>query len=195
MSNRGGRKAQASGVVGERAAELTLRTLGVDLVEQIATPSIVVRGRKKYIGKVSGDRRGVLSPNGRSVHAEVKKYKTKNLAYSVLKPHQRDWLTRHAEAGGLSLLIWVAQDDIYVMKWRVDGIPGFMEERSSISPELAASLDLASLEEERLKVYPGDYVDKHEKDCPFSNNGKHYYHLQEITVEICGYCDKTREDD
>jgi len=142
-------QSQKTGEAGEQLAERVMRGLGIRLVEKISTPSVVVRGRKKYTGKVSGDRRGVLPPNGLSVHAEVKTYKTDNLAYSVMKPHQRDWLTRHAEAGGLSLLIWISAFDVYVMKWGVDGIPGFMKPRSSITPEKARELNLDRIDNER----------------------------------------------
>jgi len=144
-----GRQNQRAGEQGEHIAEVVLRTLGVDLVEKIATPAIMLKGRYVRVGKVSGDRRGVLAPNGRSVHSEVKSYKSKNLSYSVMKPHQRDWLTRHAEAGGLSLLIWISAFDVYVMKWGVDGIPGFMKPRSSITPEKARELNLDRIDNER----------------------------------------------
>ena len=144
------RQSQRAGVIGEQLAERVMFGLGIRLVEQIATPTKFVRGKMIHVGKVSGDRRGVLPPNGLSVHAEVKTYKTENLAYSALKSHQRDWLTRHAQAGGLSLLIWVSTFDIYVMEWGIDGIPGYMKPRSSITPELARSLNIDSL---RNKAY------------------------------------------
>ena len=141
-----GRANQKAGKSGEGVAEHVMRSLGIKLVEKIATPKICLSGgRVRYTAKVSGDRRGVLPPNGRSVHAEVKTYKSKNLPYSAVKPHQREWLTRHAEIGGLSLLIWVSTFDIYVIEWGVDGIEGYTTPRSSITPEMAARLNVDKL--------------------------------------------------
>ncbi len=146
-NKRRGRKAQRSGVQGEGIAESHLRSIGVFLVEKIETPKICLKnGGTKYTGKVSGDRRGVLY-GGRSVHCEVKKTSEKgNLAYSAVKPHQREWLSEHARLGGLSLLAWVDYANrIYVMQWHEDGIDGYMAKRSSITPEQARMLDVQIL--------------------------------------------------
>jgi hypothetical protein len=140
---------QASGEVGEQIAESVMRSLGIVLVEKIATPTKYIRGKMVHVGKVSGDRRGILSPNGKSVHAEVKSRKSKNLPFSALENHQRKWLSDHAKHGGLSLLIWISSWDVYVMRWGPEGIPGFTEKGSSITPEVARSLNLDSLDDDR----------------------------------------------
>jgi hypothetical protein len=109
-------------------------------VEKIATPVKLIptklSGAFKVIFSeaVSGDHRGIL-PGGRSVLAETKTILDRNLRWSDLREHQPERLSRHAELGGLSLLVWVNSSGIYVMQWPVDGFG----RGESISPLMASS--------------------------------------------------------
>lgn len=138
------RKEQRIGGAGERYAASALSALGVELVERIGTPVKLcphprIPGYFRVIWSepVSGDFRGIL-PGGRSVLAECKTILDRNLRFSDLREHQPDALTRHAEMGGLSLLVWVHGSGIFVLRWPVPGFaPG-----TSITPERAAALAL-----------------------------------------------------
>lgn len=138
------RKEERLGKTGEKFAAQVLTNLGIEQLQRIGTPvkviPVKVHGNKRPLfqviwgEKVIGDYRGVL-PGGRSVLAEVKTVLHRNLQYSDMRLHQPEGLTRHAELGGLSLLVWVHSDDeIYVMEWTKFGIPGF-EPRHSLNPK------------------------------------------------------------
>lgn len=132
---------QQIGKSGEEWAENVLHSLGIEQLERIGEPIKAIPFDKKHPGvyrviwgeKVIGDYRGIL-PGGRSVLCEVKTILDRNLQYSDLRPHQPAGLTRHAELGGLSLLVWVSSSGIAVMEWPINGFgPG-----KSITPERAA---------------------------------------------------------
>ncbi len=130
---------QRTGKAGESLAAAALSALGVKMVERIGTPVLLIptklSGAFRVIWSepVSGDHRGIL-PGGRSVLAETKTILDRNLRWSDLRAHQPGALTRHAEFGGLSLLVWVHASGVYVMRWPV---PGF-EPGKSITPGQAA---------------------------------------------------------
>ena len=131
---------QRIGSAGEEQAALALRRLGIEMVEEIATPVIVSRASGKPVivawkEPVSGDHRGIL-PGGRSVLVETKTIHDRNLRWSDLREHQPGRLDRHADLGGLSLLVWVHSSGIYIMVWPV---PGFGPGRS-IEPRRAERL-------------------------------------------------------
>ncbi len=137
---------QQQGAAGERTAEEMLLWMGVKMVEQIATPTVITKRRGdwvkiRYKAKVSGDRRGVMNDgSGRRVLAEVKTTNGRNLRFSDLRPHQVDALNENHELGAVSLLAWVYKDgwrqDVFVMRWP---IPGFGK-RTSVAPEQAEEL-------------------------------------------------------
>lgn len=120
------------GKAGEVAAEYALEQLGFKMIEKIGTP-IIILGKPKRSGKalsgrflfgekVSGDRRAIEPGTGRSVLIEVKTCADK-LQFSKLRDGQPEALTKHAELGGLSLLVWVEESEhaVYVMEWPIDG--------------------------------------------------------------------------
>jgi penicillin-binding protein-related factor A (putative recombinase) len=119
-----GRKSQAIGRTGEDIAMIALRTKGVQMVEQIATP-ITITARQgvwvqyTYKQKVSGDFRGIM-PGGRRVLAEVKTC-TDRLVYSRLEPHQVEALDENHKLGGVSLLVMVSDINYVVMRWPIAG--------------------------------------------------------------------------
>ena len=140
------RREQSIGSAGETQAANALRRIGVDMVEEIATPVIVRQqgGRLVVLGykeKVSGDHRGIY--RGRSVLAETKTVIDRNLQYSDLRSHQPERLAYHAELGGLSLLIWVHHTGVYIMQFPIEG---FYKGRS-LSVERARELNIESIED------------------------------------------------
>lgn len=123
--------------IGERAewvARRRLEAAGVRLVERIGTPWRITRamrgGRSVIVGatpvgRVSGDYRGLLA-GGRSVLVECKA--TDHLVWSTFEAHQRDALTAHAAAGGLSLVAWVRLQPVlacYLLEWTALCASGF----------------------------------------------------------------------
>jgi hypothetical protein len=139
------RKEQSIGKHGQELAASALRRVGVLMVEQIATPVIVSRVSGKPVvvawgEQVSGDHRGIL-PGGRSVLAETKTIRDHALRWSDFREHQPGRLDAHAEAGGLSLVVWVNEDGAYVMRWP---IPGFGPQKS-IDLETARELAISEV--------------------------------------------------
>lgn len=126
------RAQQQQGASGQQAAALALQAAGVEMVEEIGTPIIRKPSPIKgaffivYGEKVSGDHRGVL-PGGRSVLVETKTVHGDRLNFSELREHQPGRLSRHAEIGGLSLLVWVSDWGALVLRWPV---PGFSKGKS-----------------------------------------------------------------
>lgn len=132
---------------GQQIAATVLRSRGALLVEKVATPvklipsSINGHYRVIFGERVSGDHRAIL-PGGRSILAETKTTTGKRLPYSALREHQPERLAAHAEAGGLSLLVWVCDEGQFVMRWPIAGfMPG-----KSISVAQARSIDIQDLE-------------------------------------------------
>lgn len=140
------RREQRIGAHGQEQAARALRMAGVECVEKVATPVILIASRYKglfkvkYGEKVSGDHRGIL-PDGTSVLAETKTVLDGNLTWSHLRDHQPGRLTAHAEYNGVSLLVWVHSSGIYIMRWPV---PGFGPGRG-ITPQQAEELHIYSL--------------------------------------------------
>jgi hypothetical protein len=136
------------GKAGQKYAATALRALGIECVEKVATPTILLPTkipgtfRVIYEEPVSGDHRGILL-GGRSVLAEVKTIMDRNLAWSDLRPHQPPALDRHAELGGLALLVWVHHSGIYIMQWPVIGFGP----HKSIKPEQAEVWNITDLQE------------------------------------------------
>lgn len=146
MKQHTGRRNQKIGKDGERLAQSVLNGLGIEMLEKIGTPVLIapyIGGRGAVPGvyyvkwgeKVSGDRRGIL-PGGRSVLIEVKTVWDGNLPFGQLDDHQHNALKRHASFGGLSLLVWVHNDGVFVMEYPAGGIPGFIPHKS-ITPARA----------------------------------------------------------
>jgi hypothetical protein len=140
---------QNVGKHGEQLAESVLSGLGFEMLEKIATPVILIPyhdGRRiipgvyqvKHEKRVSGDRRAIL-PDGTSVLIEVKTRWDDNLIYSDLEDHQHEALKRHAGFNGLSLLVYVHNSGVFVMRYERGGIAGFIP-RKSITPARAAAL-------------------------------------------------------
>lgn len=145
--------ARRSKVIGN-GAELVIRSRlilkGLRMPERIETGWDITRGPGgKIVGasplaKVAGDWRAVWSrilppfgTVGQSVLVEVKYRTEPRLAFSDPKPHQREALDTHAEAGGLSLLAWVWPGGVAIMRWP---IPGFVR-GEVLTREQAAELE------------------------------------------------------
>ena len=152
-----GKKSQTIGASGENLAKLRLHGIGVDMVEKIGTPmkllalSTRIQSSLRRMGcnpknvfrivfgeKVSGDHRGIISESGKSVLAETKTILDRNLRWSDLRKHQPERLDVHHLYGGISLLVWITNDGVYVMEWPV---PGFGPGRS-ISLDRAKELEV-----------------------------------------------------
>lgn len=152
---------QQIGKRGQDLAAAALRQLGIEMVEQIGTPVILIPADKRnrsfcvvWGEKVSGDHRGIL-PGGRSVLAETKTILDRNLRWSDLREHQPERLSEHARHGGLSLLVWVHRTGVHVMRWPVVGFaPG-----EGMSPEFAMAV--ASITRQDIE---GMISDDQEKD-------------------------------
>src|SRR5512143_1383787 len=112
------------GKYGQTRAAVRLESMGLKMVEPIGTPVRLIphptaKGYYRVIfgQTVSGDHRAV-GPGGRSVLAETKTIMGRNLQWSDFREHQPGALSRHADLGGLSLVVWVAENGIYVIDWR-----------------------------------------------------------------------------
>lgn len=105
---------QKHGATGEHIVAGRLRSWGFVLVEKVHTPWRVLFGRGGRVErafpveKVCGDFRAVAPPNGRSVLVEVKSREDGPLSWSDFQRHQHDAMVAHANAGGLSLVGWIA---------------------------------------------------------------------------------------
>lgn len=142
-----GKVSTTLGAAGEDQGRAALARAGVNQVERVGTPVKLVavspaftkRGIFKvdFGERVAADYRGVLT-GGRSVLAEVKTGFGRNLTWSDLRPHQPQALTDHAFHGGLSLLVWVTDNGVHILKWP---IPGFKKGKG-LTPERAQELAL-----------------------------------------------------
>lgn len=135
------KREQQIGKNGEQTARSVLDGLGLEMIEKIGTPVKLspVPGARKNVyqvsfgEKVAADHRALL-PDGRSVLIEVKTIYDRNLVWSDLREHQPAKLQQHASLNGLSLLVWVHDSGVYVMRFPVKGFgPG-----KGITPEKAA---------------------------------------------------------
>ena len=143
------RDEQRIGKQGQNMAAAALLRIGIKMVEEIGTPVKLIPAsaqrrdvfRVVFGEKVSGDHRGILY-GGISVLAETKTILDRNLRYSDLREHQPGRLTAHTTFGGVSLLVWVHNTGIYIMKWPVDGFVS----GKSITIEKAQKLNVECLE-------------------------------------------------
>ena len=114
-----------AGAAAETLTRYELQRLGVCRVRKLEVGWGIVRNRAGKIvsayplERIDGDFSGIL-PDGTAVLVETKKRSDK-LVYSALENHQVQALNDHAEHNGLSLLVWVSDDDVYVMRWPIDG--------------------------------------------------------------------------
>lgn len=118
---------------GEDVAAAALRLLGVQCVAKIATPHRRIN-KPPYIvydEKVAGDHHGIL-PNGIGVLAESKTIAGGRLNYSELKPHQHKALQEWSSNGGLALVVWVSDFEVFVMEYYAAAEQG-LRTRSSLS--------------------------------------------------------------
>lgn len=160
-----GRISQRHGADGEDVAHAVLVGMGILRVEKITAPYIRVLHPvdKRYCrvvqtGTVSGDRTGIL-PGGRFVLVETKTRYGANLCWSDFDDHQPGDLTEHCNAGGVSLVVWVNDYGVNIMRWPIIGFDG---PRKSITPERARELDVLGrasiaylIEQERQKLETG----------------------------------------
>ena len=115
-----------AGNAGEAIAALELRRRGVAMVEPMPTGWGIVRGKGGRIvdafpiAPVSGDFRGIMPVSGRSVLVEVKT-RDGSLPYSMLESHQHAALQLHHDLGGLSLVVWVHDGIVSVMRYPIAG--------------------------------------------------------------------------
>lgn len=155
-----GKRNQRIGNAGEEFVANALSGRGLDMVEKVGTPVRLIPvedrarlalNRKgvrtsdlfhvKFGEKVSGDRRAIIGGMGISVLIEVKTRLTSKLSVSDFEAHQLPALEEHDRLGGLSLIAWVHESGVYVMR---APIPGF-EKYKPLSPERAAGLDIIDL--------------------------------------------------
>ena len=137
---------QSIGKHGQELAANTLRGLGVNMVEKIGTPVLLIPGSQKgqfkviYEEPASDDHRGILT-DGTSVLAETKTILDRNLRWSDLREHQPGRLDEHHKHNGLSLLVWVHSEGVFVIEWPIfDFKPG-----GSITPAEAKFLHITQL--------------------------------------------------
>ena len=165
-----GRVSQSLGAAGEEQAVSALHRVGVEMVQEISTPVVLqpidMRQRIYRVSwkkRVSGDHTGIAR-GGLFVLAEVKTAFGRNLHWSDLDDHQPVSLDRHDQLGGISLLVYVTDNGVHVMRWPIAGFgpgKGISPEHAeaiaindeqellagkSISPEKARELNIESLE-------------------------------------------------
>jgi hypothetical protein len=135
-----GRQNQRRGRAGQLVAATLLRHLGLVEVEEIATPTRVIRGKTLYAKKVSGDIYALIPGYGTGVRVEVKKTTgplrpdgTRGDATLSLadfrktdrgsgQDHQIRALDRYVAAGGLSLVVWCWDGGAAVLRWPIPGL-------------------------------------------------------------------------
>lgn len=125
-----GRASKRLGDAGEEQAQGALRRIGINMIHEIGTPVTLRAVKPKsnifevhFKKKVAGDVRGIYK--GTSVLAETKTIFGRNLQWSDLLPHQVTFLSEHDEYLGISLLVWVSDSGVHIMRWPVEGFgPG-----------------------------------------------------------------------
>jgi len=144
-------------MAGEMIATQQLRSYGVRDIQTIETGWKVLNWLPQYgqmiakvvpYKKVAGDLRGVL-PGGISVLVEVK-VRSERLSLSDLKYHQRESLSSHHRAGGVSLVVWVEDttNTAYVLRWPIPGLVKY----HPLKPRDALALDAGNW----LQQFKGD---------------------------------------
>lgn len=103
-----GKRARDLGDLCEQMALARLAAEGV-LAQRIATPCVVVGGRKRYTARVVGDLAGVTA-GGRAVLVECKAHADGSRPTpSDFQAHQRETLARWHAAGALVLVAWISR--------------------------------------------------------------------------------------
>ena len=114
---------------------------GFSMVRKIHTNVKPRFKNKKIVGAhyaeaVGGDFRALYGP-GLSCLIEVKHRVNDKFGLSMLEPHQKDALTDHNNAGGLSLVTWVTQSrELFLMRWPM----AIIKHRRAISQDEARML-------------------------------------------------------
>ena len=137
---------QVIGKHGEQTARSVLHGLGLEMIEKVGTPVRLIPVAQRisrndpraayhviFGEKVAGDHRAMF-PDGRSILIEVKTILDRYLQWGDLREHQPDKLTEHHQLNGLSLIVWVHDTGVYVMRWPIEGFGP----RRSIAPHQAA---------------------------------------------------------
>jgi len=136
-----GRNSQQSanrkqGAAGEDDAKKELERRGVSNVEFTPVEWVIIRGASGKIVKAFPKRKaptdlsGIIAGRGWFVKAEVKTCDG-TLPYSMLEKHQHEAMQRHHDLGGLSLVVWVHDGIVSVMRYPIAGF----RFRTSIKPE------------------------------------------------------------
>jgi len=126
------------GAAGENEAQKELEKRGVSNVEFTPVEWVIIRGASGRIinafpkrkDKATNDISGIIAGSGRSVRAEVKTTDG-TLPYKMLDDKQHEALQRHHDLGGLSLVVWVHDGIVSVMRYPIAGF----RFRTSIKPE------------------------------------------------------------
>lgn len=117
-----GRRARALGDRCEQLALVQLTHEGARM-QRIATPCVVVGGRKRYTAKVVGDLVGVW-PGGRAVIVECKAHASgRKPRPSDFRPHQREELSAWHAAGALVLVAWLEANSSLSLRPLAEVIP------------------------------------------------------------------------
>lgn len=135
-----GRNSQQSanrkqGAAGEDDAKKELERRGVSNVEFTPVEWVIIRGASGKIVKAFPKRKaptdlsGIIAGRGWFVKAEVKTCDG-TLPYSMLEKHQHEAMQRHHDLGGLSLVVWVHDGIVSIMRYPIAGF----RFRTSIKP-------------------------------------------------------------
>lgn len=114
------------GAAGENEAKKELEKRGVSNVEFTPVEWVIIRGASGKIVKAFPKRKaptdlsGIIAGRGWFVKAEVKT-KDGTLPHSMLESHQHAALQRHHALGGLSLVVWVHDGIVSVMRYPIAG--------------------------------------------------------------------------
>jgi hypothetical protein len=90
---------------------------GCKLVERIATPTKVFRGRTIRTKAVSGDIKAILPPNGKAVHVECKYRPGRPVRFSDLELHQVRALDEADAAGAIGVLAVFDANQTHLLNW------------------------------------------------------------------------------
>lgn len=114
------------GAAGESEAKKELEKRGVSDVQFTPVEWVIIRGASGKIVKAFPKRKaptdlsGIIAGRGWFVKAEVKTCDG-TLPYSMLEKHQHEALQRHHDLGGLSLVVWVHDGIVSVMRYPIAG--------------------------------------------------------------------------
>ncbi len=117
------RFSQRRGVATQKVAAMRLTFYGFRMVQQIATPTAMIGGKRRFSGKAEGDIRAI-GPGGLSVLCEAK-WRPERLVFSDLEDHQWQNLDQHHALGGISLLAWQCRAGLFIVPWDILRAQGF----------------------------------------------------------------------